>query len=209
MWRERRSPYRKTETIRSPEMENHSRIILYTGVSCSGKDHILDKALSKFEGTGPQRLSVGTFLSKRLAVHRDQLRRELGLQEIEQIKMETAPEILAAQPAILVSHIVPKYDHVITLNPDFERALNPAHFIAVVSEPDQINRWREERNKSGERFAPTEDPDAINLHQEMIIHNTFLIARALGSGFSIIYNKPEMFATTENADFLHTALAQI
>jgi adenylate kinase len=204
-----RAPFRKTETLRSPEVEGHNRIILYTGVSCAGKDHLLNKALSKFQDGAPQRLSVGSFLSGKLDVHRDELRREFGLQEIEQVKMQTVPEIVAAQPAVLVSHVVPKYEHVITLNPDFERALNPTHIIAVVSDPDQINLWREERNKSGERFAPIEDPDAINFHQELVIHNSFLIARSIGSGFSVIYNKPEMLATADNAEFLHEALTQI
>jgi hypothetical protein len=79
----------------------------------------------------------------------------------------------------------------------------------VVSEADHINAWREERNKSGKRFAPIEDPAAINFHQDLVIHNTYLIARSIGAGFSIVYNTPEMFTTGENADFLHQALSQI
>src|SRR3990170_6584303 len=108
MSKQERAPFRKTETLRSPEADQHNRLILYTGVSCSGKDYLLDRALGEFKNGAPQRLSVGTFLSGRLAVQRDQLRRELGLQKMEQIKMELIPDILAVQPAVLVTHIVPK-----------------------------------------------------------------------------------------------------
>jgi hypothetical protein len=67
-----------------------------------------------------RRVSVGTFVANKLAVDKDQLRARPGLQEIEEFKMTIVPNIVAEQPAILVSHIVPKYNHVITLNPDFE-----------------------------------------------------------------------------------------
>lgn len=204
-----RAPFLQTETLRSPELLSHNRLVLYTGVSCSGKDFLLDQAMAQREGEELSRVSMGTFISQRLAVHRDEIRKQMDLPEIEQFKLTLAPEITDLQPAILVTHIVPKYDHVITLNPNFEKALKPAHFVVVVSEPDRINEWRNIRNQAGARQTPIEDPADLNLHQEMVIHNTFLISRAIGAGFSIIYNSPEPEATGQNIEFLNDVLNKI
>lgn len=200
--------FEKTE-LHSPEKERHNRIVFYTGTSCSGKDYLLDRVMNNLDKDELARLSMGTFISRRLAVERDKLRSQPGLQEIEKMKLEIAPEIIAMQPAVLVTHIVPKYDHVITLNPDFELAVNPAHFVVVVTKPEHVNLWRDERNKGGARFAPIEDPAILNLHQNMIVHNTFLIAQAIGSGFSVVINDPEVSATNKNVEFLQEVLKSI
>ena len=169
---------RRTETLRSPEKENHNRLLLYTGVSCSGKDYLLDRAMANLSDIELQRLSMGTFISEQLKIHRDGVRDQMNLQEIEQFKMDVvAPEVIAQQPAVLVTHIVPKYNHVITMNPDYEKALNPSHFVAVVSDPELIQAWRIARNETGYRFSPPEDLDTIALHQEMVTTNTYIIAK--------------------------------
>lgn len=114
----------------APETGANNRIMVMTGVSGSGKDYLLDKVVAA--GLMPEhvkRFSFGQLLFEQAQAKYPQLRTRDDLKTMltqEQVEVETSGiigRLIAAQPALVNTHVVYRQGDSLAINPDVEEEL--------------------------------------------------------------------------------------
>lgn len=199
---------RQTEIVRSPELTQHNGIVIVTGVSGVGKDHLIQQALARLQPEPAINVGgYGDFLGGYFGVPKDEIK-TLPADELRRGQMAALDTMKAAAPLILTSHIVAKHGSGYETNYELERALNPYKYVVVRSSPEQIHEWRV-RNQ-GERKRSLEDLENIFEHQERIIETVDSLSRQNRSGLIVIDNiNSRVKANTRMHDYNVGLLARI
>jgi len=172
----------KTE-VRFHPTGMHNSLILVTGVSSVGKDHLLNRVTADFPVPS---ISVGTILSEMVDVDRDRIR-EMEYMDYFLVKKKAGELIVDKGPAFVNSHLVTKHRDSLVIDGIFERIINPAYFVAIIGDSREIILRRLERNEKGRR-TDIEDEETVAYHQWLTLKATEEMARALGSGFVVVVN---------------------
>jgi adenylate kinase len=195
--------------LRSPgETESNNRIMVLTGVSGSGKDHLIRRVVSA--GLMPQRVraySFGQLLFEQAQATypelrtRDDLKTMLTQEQVEAEASGIIGRLIAAQPALVNTHVVYRQGDTLAINPDVEEEMQASHYVYVKAEPAQIVGWR---NRDTSRTRPPETASQIGLHQEIALGVIHAIAQHVGAELITINNHPDDIGT--NLATMHEAL---
>ncbi len=126
-----------------------NQIIIVSGISGSGKDHLIDKA--KESGSIPtsfQTISTGemmfAFLKKKHPeIHsRDDLKLKVQEDDIREAYQHVTDTAMRSQPAVLNTHMVTMNHKSFAIEPDITLRMSPKSFVYVWAEPEQIMAWR-------------------------------------------------------------------
>lgn len=201
-------PQQNVEQSQSPEKGLHNRVVHFSGVTSSGKDFLLDRSLTDFDApNGITRISMGSLLSEHHALQRDEMTKTVGLKGNYDSMMAVLPKILDRAPVVFNSHILPQYNGMLLLNPEFERELSPSQYIVVANDPDRIYDWRIRRNQTSDRQSDIQNPEMIHFHQQLVLSTAETMARENDSGLVVIYNTPDK--TDENVAILRDIFVAI
>lgn len=172
----------------------HNNIVVVTGVSASGKDFLLDRALSEaaFDEVGPyKRISLGAEIHNLMNIRfPNQYTGPLGLRDAPEAEMDKAADevvdSIVNTPGLKIinCHVAYRGAESIQINPYHELKLMPKDYIVITAAPDEILH----RRAMGERFRIREDVEIIDLHQKIGAAAVHTIAHTLGSGFTLINN---------------------
>ena len=190
------SANQSTETLYSPEKTRHNKIVVVTGVTCSGKDFLLKEVFEDDSLANVNQFSLGTMVGEYHGKNRDQMLGVLDQDGIRVAQVASLSKILENTPAIVNTHIVARYRDMYLTGPQLEIGLNPQHYIVVAGDPEQIVEWRIKRNRARNRNSLIETPREIELHQNLIIATTQTLADYHGSRITIVRNLPTQ--TTDN-----------
>jgi adenylate kinase len=108
---------------------------------------------------------------------------------------------IAAQPALVNTHVVYRQGDTLAINPDVEEEMQASHYVYVKAEPAQIVGWR---NRDTSRTRPPETASQIGLHQEIALGVIHAIAQHVGAELITINNHPDDIGT--NLATMHEAL---
>lgn len=176
-----------------PEKKNidHHLFVVITGVSASGKDYLLER-LREANPDILNRIRIVSFgqeIFRRVSAEltsRDDLK-TLPPRDVYDLAMQIVREMIASQPAIVNTHLVPEQQGVFTINPRIQRELNPNSYIFVWAEPSQINYWR--ANRQGRVNSDKTDSE-IDFHQAISLAVSQEYAKSLGASLVTINNYP-------------------
>lgn len=192
----------------SGKTESNNRIMVLTGVSGSGKDHLVGRVVSA--GLMPQRVrtfSFGQLLFEQARSTypelrtRDDLKTMLTQEQVEAESSGVIGRLIEAQPALINTHVVYRQGDTLAINPDVEEDLQASHYVYVKAEPAQIVDWR---NRDASRTRPPETAAQIGLHQEIALGVIHAIAQHVGAEMITINNHPDFVDT--NLATMHEAL---
>lgn len=187
---------------------DNQRIAYLTGVSSSGKDFLLERALGEMpEAERPSVLSMGTLLAERSSIDRDSIRERVTADELVRSQMDLIEHIQAAAPTIFNSHMVVRHNGMFMINPDFELALRPSHYVLVTAPPDSIHKWRTDRNQAGIRKSRIETRDDIMLHQLIAQRTAEIFAQFARAELIIVNNVPDL--TAQNVATIRAVLTNL
>jgi adenylate kinase len=110
-------------------------------------------------------------------------------------------KLLAAQPALVNTHVVYRQGYSLVTNPDVEEELQASHYLYVEGEPTQIAEWRA---RDTTRVRPPETAAQIGLHQEIALGVVHAIAQHVGAEMITINNHPDYIDA--NLATMHEAL---
>lgn len=179
-----------------------------TGVSGSGKDHLLGKVVAA--GLMPERVSrfsFGQLLFEQAKVTypelhtRDDLKTMLTQEQVEAEASGVIERVIEAQPALINTHVVYRQGATLAINPEVEEDLHASHYMYVKAEPAQIVEWR---NRDRSRNRSTETVTQIGLHQEIALEVVHAIAQHVGAEMITIDNRPDF--VDANLATMHEAL---
>lgn len=202
---------RQKEACSLPELPEHNQFLTITGVSACGKDYLLKQATDRTL-ISPQvsLISLGEELFRELQLAhpelntRDDIKRLLTQEQVKAGVHQLCDKLIAAQPAVLNTHVVYRQGDSLTFNPDVERRLNPTGYVYVWADPEQISQWRAADPR---RNRPVETVDEIALHQELAIEITRTIATFNGADMTTIYNRADNL--DQNVETLSQAINQL
>lgn len=173
-----------------------------TGVSGSGKDHLVGRVVST--GLMPDRVrtfSFGQLLFEQAQATypelrtRDDLKTMLTQEQVEAEASGVIGRLVKAQPALVNTHVVYRQGDTLAINPDVEVDLQASHYVYVKAEPAQIVEWR---NRDASRTRAAETTAQIGLHQEIALGVIHAIAQHVGA---------EMITINNHSDFVDANLA--
>lgn len=182
--------------------------MVMTGVSGSGKDHLLGRVVSA--GLMPEhvsRFSFGQLLFEQAKANypelqtRDDLKTMLTQEQVEAEASGVIGRLIEAQPALINTHVVYRQGDTLAINPDVEVDLRASHYVYVKAEPTQIAEWR---NRDTSRVRPAETAAQIGLHQEIALGVIHAIAQHVGADMITINNHPDFVGA--NLATMHEAL---
>lgn len=176
-----------SRTYRMSSGEDLTAMATMTGPMGVGKGWMLNrlKALETFPES-LQILSFGDMLAKLANVDRDQLR-TLSPKLISELQPRVANYARSQAPLIFDSHVVAIQDGALLHNPAAEKIMRPAHYVAVVAEPELIVA-RRAQDESRVRVLQT--ADEINTHQKVMLAILSVLSDELGSGVTVLRNEP-------------------
>ena len=197
------------------EESEKRRIALLTGIPASGKNFLLGnlKDIDPRIGTSIAVFNFGELMFQKLQqikpvqagglASRDELATKLDQTQVKELIHTVLGEIIAAQPAVMASHVAYKQNGSIQINPDIDKYLQMSRYIYVWSDPEEIYQRRLDSGRKRE----IESVDDIYIHQQIAYNATRTIARTLGAGFVLINNRTDN--TINNLDILQDVIGGI
>lgn len=193
---------------------NHE-IVTVTGISCSGKDFLVNHASAKEPSLIGGRVNLFQFgselaqvvaqnLPSTLINNRDSLR-NLSPEFLAEFIERTLKKLLGMQPAVQLTHVVVNQQGKLVVNPQNESTTLAKAYIYVWSDPALIYSWR--MAELAQRSRPIESVDNISLHQEIALATTSILSRKLGAGMFVVYNTYEDI--TENVDQINSIIEEL
>lgn len=177
--------------------ERKNKIITITGVSASGKDHLVLRARKispQTFGNGLSVFNLGHEISKLVAsdngIDTAEIQDRLKYfpnKELNPHLLRALNLLLGQQPAIYLTHVVCKQQDDLVMSPECERIVNTREYIFVYANPEQISRWR--NAELSQRKREVQSLEEIALHQRIAHVSTLEIASALGAGYLLVHNK--------------------
>lgn len=178
----------------APSAGPHNRLVVLTGVSCSGKDFLLSRMLH--ENLLPPSVAIYNFgeslyallrLSHPELPGRDAIRHLIPPEEVDQAMQQIVEEILAAQPAVLNTHVVYRHEQSFIFRLDSHQDMNPYAYVYVWADPEDILRWRS--HDSG-RLRDAESLTDISFSQDIYLELCSIAARRVGARMMTMWNRP-------------------
>ncbi len=175
-----------------------NKIAIVVGVSCSGKDFLLDQLPKSF--TLPV-VNFGSELFLELRKQfpglssRDEVR-WLGSDSITEAVLKVAQKMVEDQPLIISSHLVPKTEDGFAAKPGSHWILDPAVYVHVSAPPEEIleRRWRNERS----RRELSETLEEVKTHQEFSESLAEQFAVSSGAAFYRVVNQRGCLCSVRN-----------
>ncbi len=168
------------------ELSPKNRIMVFTGISGSGKDLILRQCMEQHEF--PKEVSVVSFgekISERLKIDRDRLKHDLKSEEITEVVDGVIEEQIQEQPLVLNTHVVYEQNNTLQINVESLLKLNPSIMVFVLADPENIQNWR---HSDSERNREQIDVKKIALQQKIALNVTKTLAEELGVDFILVRN---------------------
>lgn len=184
-----------------------NQLIVVTGVSCSGKDFLLEKIKPLL----PREIEVVSFgeelyrtvsATQAVGQSRDQLRK-VGYEFLKKPVQDLVGRIIERQPLVLNTHTVfnARGDLIFTLTTQYR--LLPKSYIHVSAPVEEIVERRSQRERWGEQDSERQ----IEFHQDLSAFVTARIARDLGSSFVQLWNHRDNLET--NLELLQRELSTL
>jgi adenylate kinase len=177
-------------------------------VSGSGKDHLVGRVTAAGLMPGRvNRFSFGQELFEQAQRTypgirtRDDLKNMLTQEQVRAEVSGVVGRLVAAQPALVNTHVVYRQGDSLAINPDVEEELQASHYVYVKAEPAQIAEWRA---RDTSRTRPPETAAQIGLHQEIALGVVHAIAQHVGAELVTINNHPDYIDV--NLATMHEAL---
>ena len=190
-------------------MEKLNNIVVVTGVSASGKNYLVEKAL-ELGGDVISRSKVFNFGSSIHRIMRDRHPNiydgSLSLQrapenELDEAAVEVIDEIVATEGLrIVLNHVAYRLAESVNINPNHGLMMRPRDYIVVTADPEEILK----RRIKDDRHRIIEHPRIIDLHQKIAISAVMVIAKDIGSRMTIIENAE--LDTDINSNIIHEIL---
>ncbi len=204
-----------TEVVEQATTHRKNKILFYTGISGSGKDHLLrgiTVAGTRPTVAGIQIINFGEALYNRLQLlqagnavsSRDDIKHQVPTDLLKTLIDDLTAEIIDSQPVVLNTHVAYKQNGSIQINPEVIRKLAPHIFVYVHADPEQIRRWR---FADTSRQRDDEDKMDIFVHQEIALAATQTFALSYGSRIQVLHNRENN--VTENLDMLYNSVQQL
>ncbi len=150
---------------------------------------------------------MGTLVGEYHGMQRDKMLGVLRPDQVGEGQKYALGVILDNTPAVVNTHVTALYEGEYMIGKDLEIGLNPQYYVVVVADPEQIVKWREERNKIGGRKSKIESPAEITLHQSIVLSVTRALAEYHNSGLTVVYNSPK--ATEGNVESIGAIVKSI
>ena len=190
-------------------MRNLNDIVIVTGVSASGKDYLLSRALEDIdEEDHVTPVAFGTEIHNRIKGEVTACDSRDGLREVSAtVVREFAREILRRViekegTKILNTHVVYRQGDLVVADPATDLEVAARDYVFVSADPAEIVHRRKTDESRG-RLSETEE--MVALHQEIALASVGAIARVIGSRFTILDNKEEN--TAENVAQMRAVIA--
>jgi adenylate kinase len=194
-----------------PIMNKLNDVVIVTGVSASGKDYLLSRALQGIESAGHPIIPVefGTLLHQRMQIEaglgrlctRDALR-DQPAEVIRRVARGVLKEVLELDGTkILNTHVMYRQGPLLVTDPETDLLVRARDYIFVSSDPEEIAR-RRQHDASRQRMQ--EDATMIGIHQQTALGVVTAITTALNSGLTVIHNTPEQ--TAENVELIRSTI---
>lgn len=162
-----------------------SRVITVTGVMGVGKGYVLRalQAMPEYP-TNVNVVSFGDILAAQTGVPRDQLR-HLSQPEISELQNKAVGAIKQRTPLVLDSHVVPVQNGLVVHNPQIEKLMRPAHYVALITDPETI---KDRRINDSTRTRVEQNAEEINMHQKLLLAILGVLSHEIGSGLTVLRN---------------------
>ncbi|HSX28412.1 MAG TPA: hypothetical protein VLF60_03090 [Candidatus Saccharimonadales bacterium] len=187
-----------------------NNIVIVTGVSASGKDYLLDHALSDQSAeTQPTSLfPFGTMIHQRMKnYYPGKYDDPHGLQRapteaLKEVASGLVEEIVAAEGLRIVNtHVAYLQGESVVIDPFAGIKMRPRDYVVVTADPAEIAKRRiTDTRKNRIR----EETSAIEIHQRIGLAAVNAIADVIGSRVTVINNNPGPLAA--NLALMRTAL---
>lgn len=181
-----------------------NRIIAITGVTCAGKDFLLNKAN---EPLGVLSLNLGTVISETLHADRDTMMHAIDPMEIEAAQFAAYRKVITMQPLAVTCHAIRPSGNEHVYNLAMERIFNPTAYVLVTAPASVIATRIHERNRCGERRSKELTSEEVDYIQQSTIIAMKRLAKKIDCPLIILDNTSQDLE--ENIIKLSSLLRQI
>ena len=160
-----------------------------TGVSCSGKDFLLELIRPLLSITivnfGEELFRELQFSHPELT-SRDEIR-AISSQDVNRAVMKVNCCLVSSQPVVVSSHIVVRVGGDLVVRPDSDEILSPQVYIHVSAPVEEILVRRGSNNRGRMELAETKKE--VGFHQDLSEIITARVAQKQGSAFVRVWNQ--------------------